>query len=506
MFSNTAYEAFYELLGLELHSKFIELITGEAFGKMLILTIFGAGFFFTLMKFISRYIPGSIVERHHVPLSRFAKIVACLFIGLTILRAGTSASVIDYKNQSWSQNSYIENRFHNVQGQYRVSTLFYLISHAAEEMTVLLSRVIDGLFEKGNSQLTAPNMFYKAVMYAGTATIDDPKLRDQIQFYTDECFTKVLPAVDGFEKSAASDGFFKTSQALDAQMKSVELDLGNGHKTDCLQVKQSTVSALNQFASTKTTTTPIPMSGYDYGGQIGQNFAQNQTAAMALANFYADQSEGRLGIQKGAELPGGTGGTFQTLNRLFSWDGILGSLGFRDAQGSSEAASRAQEFSEHLARAPHVAGFIRMILIAAFPFLVFFVVAGHWRFLLVWFWIYLSVLSWTPLWTLLYHVMLSIVMSTEVMEAFGRMNDGVSLYSSMVVDHRLYYMFSIYSWAQLLVATMTTGSVFLFLKPMLGEGRQEQSPDFLGTAHEAVGTGVSAATAKDAVGAAKAFL
>lgn len=54
MFSNTAYEALYQIIGLSLHAKFIEIITGETFFKGLILMIFGAVFFFTILKFISR--------------------------------------------------------------------------------------------------------------------------------------------------------------------------------------------------------------------------------------------------------------------------------------------------------------------------------------------------------------------------------------------------------------------------------------------------------------------
>jgi hypothetical protein len=176
----------------------------------------------------------------------------------------------------------------------------------------------------------------------------------------------------------------------------------------------------------------------------------------------------------------------------------------RELQGASESAKRAQEFSEHLARAPHVAGFIRMLLIAIFPWLMFFVVAGKWRVLVVWFWIYFSVLLWTPLWTLLYHIMLGISMSSEVMESFGRLTDGVSLYAAALVNHRLYYMFSIYSWVQLLVATLTTGSAFMFLKPMLGEGDSESKPEFLESLSSAttgaVGGGVKGA-ATGAVGA-----
>jgi hypothetical protein len=508
MFSNTAYEALYQILGLELHSRFIEVITGEAFFKGLVLLIFGVGFFFTLLKFISRYIPGSIVDKRHVPLSKFIKVIACLFLGLAILRVGSNAQVTDYQGKNWSDNPYVQGRFAGVESQYRVSVVFQLLSHTAEELTALLSRVIDGVFSKGNSQLTAPNLFYKAIMYAGISTIDDPKLRDQLQFYSDECFAKVIPSVDQFETKGTTDGFFKAGQSVDRELQDVSLDVGNGQSTNCLQVKQSTVDLLNQYASKKTNgvSDQLPPEYYTYGGKFDQSYFKNYTASMALVNYYADQHEGRLGIQKGAEALGTAGKTFQTLNRFFSWDGILGALGFRDSQGASEAASRSQEFSEHLARAPHVAGFVRMILIAIFPWLMFFVVAGRWRVLVGWFWVYLSVLLWTPLWTLLYHVMLGIAMSSEVMQAFGQMTDGISLYSAALVNHRLYYMFSIYSWAQLLVATVTTGSALMFLRPMLGHGSQEESPDFIGTAQSAGGTGLDVATAKSATEVAGALL
>lgn len=508
MFSNTAYEALYQILGLELHAKFISVITGEAFFKGLILLIFGVGFLFTVLRFISRYIPGSIVDKKHVPLSKFVKVVVCLFMGLSILRVGSNAQVYDYQGRNWVENPYIQGRFAGVESQYRVSAVFQLISHTAEELTALLSKVIDDVFQKGNSQLTAPNLFYKAIMYAGVSTIDDPVLRDQLQFYSDECFTKVIPSVDQFENKSTVDGFFKTGQNLDRELQDVSLETGNGQKTNCLEVKNSTVNLLNQYASRKTSgvSDQLPSEYYTYGGKLDASYYKNYTASMALVDYYSDQREGRMGIQKGAEALGSAGKTFQNMNRFFSWDGLLGIFGFRDSQGASEAAARSQEFSEHLARAPHVAGFVRMILIAIFPWLIFFVVAGRWRILIGWFWIYLSVLLWTPLWTLLYHIMLGIAMSSEVMQAFGQMTDGVSLYSAALVNHRLYYMFSIYSWAQLMVATATTGSALIFLRPMLGTGTQEERPDFIGDAQDAGGRGLDLATAKTAVGAAGALL
>jgi len=511
MFSNTAYEALYQLLGLSLHAKFIEVITGETFFKGLVLMIFGAMFFFTLLKFISRYLPGSLIDRKQIPLSRLIRVIACLFLGLAILRVGTDAQVKDFQGKNWAENSYVRNHAGGVDSQYRVSIVFNLMSSTAEELTGLLSRVIDGVFAKGASQLTAPNMFYKAIMYAGISTIEDSGLRDQLRFYTDECFSKIIPSLDRSRSRSAEDGFFQAGHGMDRVLSDVSLSLGEGKTTDCLEVKESTVQKLNSYAAiqTKGLSDHLPWEVAvlsSYGGQLDPGYYKNYIASQALANFYADQTEGRLGIQKGAEAPGITGHGFQVLGRIFSWDGILGTLGLRELQGASEAARRSQEFSEHLSRAPHVAGFVRMLLVAAFPWLMFFVVAGQWRILLVWFWIYFSVLLWTPLWTLLYHLMLGIAMSSETMVAFGQLSDGVSMYAASVVSHRLYYMFSIYSWLQLLVATLTTGTAFMFLKPMLGENREESAPEFLGNAQGAAGVGVEVGSAGSLSAAAKAVL
>lgn len=512
MFSNSAYEALYQLLGLSLHAKFIEWITGETFFKMLVLMIFGSVFFFTLLKFVSRYLPGSLIDRKQIPLSRFVKIVACLFLGLAILRVGTDATVKDFQGKSWANNAYVRAHASDVEPEYRVSVVFNLMSRTAEELTGLLSRIIDGVFAKeGTSQLTAPNMFYKAIMYAGTTTIDDPDLRDQLRFYSGECFSKIIPSLGATQGRTATDEFFRASGSIDRELADVSIDLGDGKTTNCLEVKESTYKRLEEFSRAKTEGffkyLPWPsIIGVAEARKYDPNAFKNYVAAGALANFYADQTESRLGIQKGAEVPGAAAQNFQVLGRIFSWDGILGMLGMRDVQGASEAAKRSQEFSEHLARAPHVAGFVRMLLIAVFPFLMFFVVAGKWRVLLIWFWIYFSVLLWTPLWTLLYHVMLGIAQSSEVMEQFGNLNDGVSLYSASVIRHRIYYMFSIYSWLQILVATLTTGSAFMFLKPMLGESSEESAPEFLGTAQGLAGTGLDVGTAKTATAAAKAVL
>lgn len=64
---------------------------------------------------------------------------------------------------------------------------------------------------------------------------------------------------------------------------------------------------------------------------------------------------------------------------------------------------------------------------------------------------------------------------------------------------RIYYFYSIYSWVQLLVATLTTGSAFFFLRPMLMENNEESAPEFIGGASDTASTATKAVKTVGAV-------
>ena len=81
----------------------------------------------------------------------------------------------------------------------------------------------------------------------------------------------------------------------------------------------------------------------------------NLVASSLLTNQYLSQHEGAMGVQKGSQLPTTGGRVAQYLVRFFSWSGLAGALGLREYQGAMLAASRSEDFSENLARAPHVA-------------------------------------------------------------------------------------------------------------------------------------------------------
>ena len=495
MFSNTAYEALYQYLGLELHSQFIAAITSEVFFKAMVVVIFSTVFFITIIKFFSRYMPGTIVARKQVPLSAFVKVIFCLFLGLALLRVGSTTGVRSYYGESWSDNPYIKTRYGNVKDQVKVSFIFDLMSRTAEESSAFLSRIIDHVMATTHSQLGAPNFFYKAIMYSGTATIQDQDLKELVHFYTENCFEKTLPLIGEARAQDKLNAFFNRDEGMDKKLSEIEIKTEDGTSYSCLDVKNEVRGSLKQYAIDHHITFVRNSGKHVY--TIRDEAAENMHMANMLVNHYLEDKEAAMGIMKGSQLPGTTGRVFQYLNRLFSFDALLSIFGFSDSHGASEAAGRSQKFSEHLARAPHVAGLIKLVLVAVFPFLVFFIVAGKWKVLVYWFVLYLSVLLWTPLWVLFYHIMTSIAQSVEVMEELGRFSDGISLYGARLVSSRMYYFYSIYSWVQLLVATLTTGGAFFFLRPMLMENKQESAPEFISGANNTAGT---ASTAVKAVG------
>ena len=103
---------------------------------------------------------------------------------------------------------------------------------------------------------------------------------------------------------------------------------------------------------------------------------------------------------------------------------------------------------------------VKLFLIALFPWLIFFVFAGKWKIILAWWAVYFSFLLWTPLWTLLYHLMISIAHSTELLHAYdgslSDVSDGISLYSANFISTRFYQFYAIYSWLQMIVGPLPT--------------------------------------------------
>jgi len=479
MFSSTAYEALFEYIGLELHSRFIDVLTSHRVFMAVVLMIFGVMFFMTTAQFFSRYLPGSLVKRRSIPLSKYVKIVACLLVGLSLLRIGSSTGVKRYNGDSWHTNSYIVGKSHNVQAEYRVSFIFDILSRTAEETSRLLNRIVDKMFRSANSELEAPSFFYKAIMYAGASTLNDPDLRGAVQVYSDACINRILPLIGSKESLDRLDGVFRSDQAIDLQLAGLAIDTPGRPGFNCLDAKNEVRQRLSdQSTATGDEVSPL-VDKYLSVTSLNDTTYKNLKMSMSLVDHYLGERETAFGIQKGSQPQEGSARVFQYINRFFSWDGLMSVFG-RDTHGAALAAQRSQEFSENLTRAPHVAGFIKMAMIAIFPWLIFPIVAGYWRILIWWMLGYTSVLLWAPIWTLFYHVMMGISMSAETLAAFGELSDGISLYSANLIISRMNYMYAVYAWVQLLIGAGFTGSILWFARPILSDSEEESTPEFIG--------------------------
>ncbi len=488
MFSNTAYEAMYEYLGLALHSKFIEILTSQKIFLGALTLIFGVVFFLTTAQFFSRYIPGAWVQRKSVPLSKYFKIIACLFIGISVLKVDSHTSVHQFDGKSWHDNSYIRRKVSDVKPEYKVSFAFDLLSRTAEELAALMSRIVDRLFATTHSQLEAPNFFFKAIMTAGTSTIDDEDLKARVQFYVDECMDRVLPMVSEAKDVDRLDWFFGTYPDFDDKLRALNVPIALGPPTTCLHIKDDVRMRLFSYAQKRGSKLlppiqvlmPEPMNDLQW-----ENF---QTSSF-LVNYFYEQKEELFGIQKGAQPPTGSARIYQYLGRFFSFETLTSIFSGPSGRGAALASERAQEFSDNLSRAPHVAGALKMVLIFLFPWLVFLIVAGYWRVLAYWFLIYLSILLWTPSWTLFYHIMVNISLSADQLQAFGKLSDGISLYSAALINHRMNYLFAVFSWIQLLIGVVISGGLLYFMRPLLSDSQPEHAPEFIDDAGKVAGAG-----------------
>lgn len=483
MYANTAYEALYQLMGLQFQEQVTGWITSQVIFRALIILIFAVSFFTFLVHFASRYIPFMVATRR-APIGSLIFLVFCLFLGISLLKVGTDSTSRPMGGGTWAQNPYVTSLRPDIKDQYRVSYIFKLLSGSAEEIARALGFLIDSTFSKTNPQMTAPNFFYKAMLGAAADTIDDPGLQTAIQTYTDDCLSKAIPSFNPDTDSKFLDQYFSRESEADRKLAQVQVQSGGmGPAQNCLDLKNYMNRALSDYAKARSSVyEEVNLQGNDHLWRgFGINY-ENWVSSSLLVNHYLEGHEGMLGMEKGTELRGTGGRIFQFINRAFSMDGVLSILGRRDLKGASVAAARSQELSDHLARAPHVAGFLKMLLVGFFPVLVFFLAGGKWKPLVWWWFTYLSICLWTPIWALLYHVVTTLALNVEVMESFGRLSDGVSLYAASLISSRLYQTFAVYSYLQLVIGPLFTGVLLSCMRPMLRDTESDSLPDGVGTA------------------------
>lgn len=511
MFSSTAYEAFYTIIGLHFHEASIKIITSQAILAGILALTFGCAFFFAVWGYFKRYLPGVFGGFRGATLGTFVKLIASFLLGVSLLKVGSFSDVRDHHRVSWHGNNYIATKVIDLQEQYKVSFVFDVLTQSAEEVANFLGLIVDKLFEKSNSELHAPSAFYKAIMYAGSVSIEDQNLRSLIDLYTSECFDKVIPQLEVAKKTDKISEFFRHYGVVDDSLKGIKIPTQNGDEITCYDLKEKVQTDLYNYSR------KIQGKVVKYEENISLKVRRdtiNEISSSALNNYFNEKAETYwLNIQKGAEVPSGGFAKFLLgWKRITSWDGVLSLFGNEDLEGANLTAERALQFNEYLKRAPHLKGMVKLFLIAAFPWLIFFIFAGKWKIIISWWTVYFSVLLWTPLWTLLYHLMTTIALSTDVMEAFGRLNDGVSLYSSELITNKIYQFYAIYSWLQLVIGPLPTMVLaWGMFTGFLSDSQQESAPEGIssvvsvagatvtGGATAGVGAGLSAG-AKTAAG------
>ena len=474
-------------MGLRFQEEVTHWITSQVVFRAAIIMIFAIAFFTFIAQLAARYLP-FVFSLRRASIGKVVLLMFCLCFGISILKVGTSMTPANLTGTSWTHNPYIVSKTPSIRDQYQVSMFFRLLSGLAEELARGLSFVVDTTFSRTNPQSTAPNFFYKAMLGAASDTIDDPSVKASINYYTDECLSKVLPQFDQKVDGGFLDQYFSRDSGADQRL--AQIQLGTGPFSNCLELKRGMNQSLSEYAKNRSSVYQRAVAEGTAIDKFSRGFGQNYdnwVTSNLLINHFLDEQEGTLGLQKGTELPGTGGRVVQYIERFFSVDGIMSILGHRDLKGASLAAKRSIELSDHLARAPHVAGFLKMLLIGLFPILVFFLAAGKWR-PVVWWWLtYLSICLWNPLWSLLYHVITTLALNLETLEAFGKLTDGVSLYAASLVSSRLYQAFAVYSWLQLLIGPTLTGGLLMFARPLLSDTTPDSMP-------EGISTGVGVAT------------
>ena len=161
------------------------------------------------------------------------------------------SQVKNFKRTSWHTNSYVQSRFPSVEDSYEVSFVFDLLTRSAEEIAAFANLVVDRLFKKTNSQLEAPSAFYRAILYAGSLTIDDPALRDKIDVYTENCFDKVLPLLGKAKQEDKLDEFYKQNGIIDSELRLIPIELESGQKITWPRFKKRSPRTLTSICVSK---------------------------------------------------------------------------------------------------------------------------------------------------------------------------------------------------------------------------------------------------------------
>ncbi len=201
---------------------------------------------------------------------------------------------------------------------------------------------------------------------------------DKVDVYSKSCFDQVLPLLGQAKSQDRIDEFFRQNGLVDQELGHIPIQLEDGDKISCLDLKNELREHLWAYAKEKGATFYQNYHGkFRLGNyEISEEDQKNLIASNALVNHFLSKTEDSLGTQEGAKVEGTMASVFMSWSRFWSFDGFFNLIGLGNQVGAVLTAERAEKFSEYLQRAPHLKGLVKMFLIAIFPWLVFLVVAG----------------------------------------------------------------------------------------------------------------------------------
>lgn len=468
-------------IGLGLQERFIEVMTSSSLFKGLILLLFLYLFVLTAVRYFGRFMPGGVLGAKGVPLSRFFHLLLALFISLSLLSVKTNSEVSSYTGQSWHDSDYVRNKIPQIKHQFKVSIVFDFITRTSDSLVAALNITIDHLLSPGHSQLKAPNLIYKAVAASTAQLMPTAELAESIDIFSDNCIVEALQIKNERLDVGIISRIF-SNESTDADSIMAELPLRTRFGETCYDLRVGIMSEVVEQAGSRSGWAEKAKS--QWRGNSASLLSKDKLASDLLINHFIGQREGFLGIDRAAELPTMSARIAQVLARYQSSPitNIL-SLFSGDQRGVFIAGQRAEALSQNMARAPHVAGFIKMFLFAVFPWLVIPVLLGYWKIIIWWLKIYVSVLLWAPAWTILYSVMTGIALSTSELQSF----DSVSMIGASLINYRLHYGYAVYAWLQMFLGMGITGSVLMMANPFVRDTEGDNEVPLTGAVSKTIG-------------------
>ena len=474
MYSNIAYEVFYIYQGLAVHQMFVEFLTQNVIFRALFYMLIAFTIWGVIVGFATKRVAFAFFPHSNITGASVLKIMFSIILGLSILHLNSSMTVLDHKGQSWSNNGYLKKELgQRIQNENQVSVLMDFVVTPIEAFSSMMTNWIEYYFSVGNQQNIKSDYFYRAVMAAGTATISDQSIVKKLDVFNQQCLQKVYAELQ--QKLAKNpdklvstivDKFYR-GELFVAKLQKIMVENKN-----CNQYNEELKNDLVSYVQSNDNLFWRRMRS----PKVEDIDRKNLILSGMLANYY-HESTGHGLIHEGAKLAG-SGKYMQYLRKLLSLETLdIVTFGAFNLSGSGAASSLANQFSENLKRAPHLRGWIKMLLIGVFPFLIFFLLLGRWKYLVGWSLFYFSVCCWTPIWTLLHHINLKMLQSIETVNALKNVTNGFSVYSVTLILSKINYSYAVYALLQTSLGIGFTVMFFAFVTmPLLKDKTPDNAP------------------------------